>query len=143
MGSFVTGDALQSTIKNMEEMGFERTQIMRALKASYNNPDRAVEYLMNVSPMLCLFVTQSYYLCIIKGIPSDLEAESSNAGLDAAAAAAAPSTPSQATPAAPPAAAQPPPAAAPAQAAAPVPAPTAASRAGPQNLFQVRRFSDV
>lgn len=49
MGSFLTGEALQSTIKNMEEMGFERTQIMRALKASYNNPDRAVEYLMNVS----------------------------------------------------------------------------------------------
>lgn len=48
MSSFVTGDVLQSTIQNMVEMGFERAQVLRALKASYNNPDRAVEYLMTV-----------------------------------------------------------------------------------------------
>lgn len=46
--SFLTGDALQSTINNMTEMGFEREQVLRALRASYNNPDRAVEYLMSV-----------------------------------------------------------------------------------------------
>ncbi|KAI1781811.1 UV excision repair protein Rad23 [Ganoderma leucocontextum] len=49
-GSFLAGDALQSTINNMIEMGFERDQVMRALRASFNNPERAVEYLFNGIP---------------------------------------------------------------------------------------------
>ncbi|CAE6495872.1 unnamed protein product [Rhizoctonia solani] len=48
--SFVAGGALQSAIENMMSMGFEREQIMRALKASFNNPDRAVDYLLNGIP---------------------------------------------------------------------------------------------
>lgn len=55
-GSFLTGEALQSTINNMVEMGFEREQVIRALRASFNNPDRAVEYLMTV------FQCYSFYL---------------------------------------------------------------------------------
>lgn len=46
--SFLSGDALQTTINNMVEMGYPRDQVMRALRASYNNPDRAVEYLLTV-----------------------------------------------------------------------------------------------
>lgn len=47
--SFLSGSVLQTTIQNMMEMGFDREQVMRALRASFNNPDRAVEYLMTVS----------------------------------------------------------------------------------------------
>jgi UV excision repair protein RAD23 len=47
----VTGSKLDGVILNMMEMGFEREQCVRALRASFNNPDRAVEYLFNV----CLY----------------------------------------------------------------------------------------
>ncbi|WVO17521.1 UV excision repair protein Rad23 [Cryptococcus depauperatus] len=46
-GSFLTGSALQAATDSMVEMGFEREQVIRALRASFNNPDRAVEYLMS------------------------------------------------------------------------------------------------
>jgi UV excision repair protein RAD23 len=48
----VTGSKLESVLQNMMEMGFERDQCVRALRASFNNPERAVEYLFNV---MCLY----------------------------------------------------------------------------------------
>lgn len=47
--SKVSGAALESAIANMEEMGFAKPEIQRAMRASFNNPDRAIEYLMTVS----------------------------------------------------------------------------------------------
>ncbi|KUI59535.1 UV excision repair protein rhp23 [Cytospora mali] len=44
------GDQRAEVIVNMEAMGFERTQIDAAMRAAFNNPDRAVEYLLNGIP---------------------------------------------------------------------------------------------
>lgn len=51
------GAERNSAIANMEAMGFERSQIDAAMRAAYHNPDRAVEYLLNVRrscPVLAL-----------------------------------------------------------------------------------------
>ncbi|THH00747.1 hypothetical protein EW026_g1837 [Hermanssonia centrifuga] len=48
--AFVTGVEFQATVNGMMEMGFEREQVIKALRASFNNPERAVEYLFNGIP---------------------------------------------------------------------------------------------
>lgn len=46
------GQERAAAIADMESMGFARSDIDRAMRAAYFNPDRAVEYLLNVSNRL-------------------------------------------------------------------------------------------
>ena len=45
----VTGEEYDDAVANLMAMGFEREQVVRALHASFNNPERAAEYLFSVS----------------------------------------------------------------------------------------------
>uniref|UniRef100_A0A673G7A5 UV excision repair protein RAD23 n=1 Tax=Sinocyclocheilus rhinocerous TaxID=307959 RepID=A0A673G7A5_9TELE len=47
--TLVTGQEYDAMLTNIMSMGYERDKVVAALKASYNNPHRAVEYLLNVS----------------------------------------------------------------------------------------------
>ncbi|RKP06185.1 XPC-binding domain-containing protein [Thamnocephalis sphaerospora] len=48
--ALVTGAQFEQAVQNMVEMGFSHADVMRAMRASFNNPDRAVEYLMTGIP---------------------------------------------------------------------------------------------
>ncbi|ODQ63472.1 UV excision repair protein Rad23 [Nadsonia fulvescens var. elongata DSM 6958] len=48
--AFATGSQRDTAITNMVEMGYPRDQVDRAMRAAFNNPDRAVEYLLTGIP---------------------------------------------------------------------------------------------
>lgn len=49
-GGIMRGAELENTLKEMQDMGFPRDECMRALRAAFYNPDRAVDYLLNGIP---------------------------------------------------------------------------------------------
>eukprot|EP00914_Ancora_sagittata_P033436 GHVO01067416.1.p1 GENE.GHVO01067416.1~~GHVO01067416.1.p1 ORF type:complete len:341 (+),score=82.69 GHVO01067416.1:29-1051(+) len=46
----LTGDRLQQVIEDITAMGFERSQVEQAVEAAFNNPDRALDYLLTGIP---------------------------------------------------------------------------------------------
>ena len=49
--ALLIGSQSETVISQIESMGFARNDIDRAMRAAFFNPDRAIEYLLSVSPL--------------------------------------------------------------------------------------------
>jgi hypothetical protein len=61
--NLVSGSNLEQTIQQILDMGggtWERDMVVRALRAAYNNPERAIDYLYSVSSMFDNFFSQMH-----------------------------------------------------------------------------------
>lgn len=57
--SLLTGSAYDESVKRICEMGFPEEQVKKAMRAAFNNPDRAVEFIFNGIPEAATVPTSS------------------------------------------------------------------------------------
>ena len=73
--NLVAGNTLESTVQQILDMGggsWDRDTVVRALRAAFNNPERAVEYLYSVCfiPLYYFLLTVSFVLSTVSFDPS-------------------------------------------------------------------------